>query len=648
MQKLMNLLQRPNQNEKTSFFFTLLLTFTTLILTNIDKIKSDSGDMAHHYILAHGISQDWEVDFEGATNLGGMNFYPHFTHALAAFVGYPFNSVFLGMQIVSLFSVALIWTILVRVLWQRSPKPLLAAMSLFMIVFTMRILKLNILPGSEIVDNYFYPQLVGSSLLLLTLYILISNGQEGYRGLLTAQYFTGVLGAMMINLHLLPALVLIGISFFLTIAKYVSADSRESFRKHQIALDVGMQTLVLSYLFTSPSLSNQSASSQTDGELKLSLINYPGGYWVVVLLSLLGSAWRVKKILNKKDDRTSVSHYWTFFGLSVTCIAALQGVLMNFGFGSNYAFKKYVFLVVSYLVVELANITSNLFSKEHKYYKESSFGVFAASCLAFTVLAYPVVMDTSKIVKIEKELELIKTSILPEPDLGKSNVIDLVDDYPSINYMFAISKTNTKFEDASREILQLNNVVNYSRYSYVVGSKLSYKYQQYKNCESLTYGEIYVIESKCIQEVLSKRSECSGIWDFSNQGLIPLSTLTGFGQAESGGRWTTGGDSTISCEISEALPSKVVIDFTPYFYEEHIMQRVNVSVNERNIRDYEFTNKSTDMRIEIELTGSLKLAKEKELVIMLQTPDSISPVDLKHNTDTRKLGIFITKMTFTK
>jgi hypothetical protein len=508
MHKLRNLSQRSSLDENKSFLLTLFLSFATLVFTNLDKIKSDSGDMAHHYVLAHGISQDWNVNFVTATNLGGMNFYPHYTHALAAFIGYPINSVFLGMQIVSLFSIALIWTILLRVLWLRSSKPLFATMALILIVLMMRILKLNILPGSEIVDNYFYPQLVGSSFLLFIIYIFISRVQDNYKGLRYAQYIAGFCGAIMISMHLLPALILIGVSLLLTVSKYILADVEESLRKIDLFLDMVFQLLLISYLLSSKTLNSQSEMSETDGELKLGLIHYPSGYWVVVLVSLFGSAWRAKKILRKEKDPSSISIYWTFFGLSVTCLATLQGALLNFGIGSNYAFKKYVFMVVAYLVVELASVASILARTKVKFFKESFFGLIAGSCIVFTVLAYPTVMDTSEIVKIERELEFIKSTSLPEPGKDKSNVIDLINEYPSINYMFAISMTNTRLEDASQEILLKNNVVDYSKYSYVVGSKMSAKYQAYEGCKSITSGEIYVIESSCIQEVILKRGEC--------------------------------------------------------------------------------------------------------------------------------------------
>src|SRR3954468_3709966 len=86
----------------------LVLVVVALVLWNFDRLWSLSIDLAHHYVLAYRLAEEWRLPVKDPS-LGEMNFYPWMAHALAAIAGTVLSSVYAGLQVVALLSLAAVW-----------------------------------------------------------------------------------------------------------------------------------------------------------------------------------------------------------------------------------------------------------------------------------------------------------------------------------------------------------------------------------------------------------------------------------------------------------------------------------------------------------------------------------------------------------
>jgi len=101
---------------RTNYLPLYLFLLGTFILFNIDSLWSGSVDLAHHYALAYRISEQWWLTSIFDPTLGEMNIYPRGGHIIAAIVGAFFNSTFIGIQLTTLASVAIIWLSILAIL----------------------------------------------------------------------------------------------------------------------------------------------------------------------------------------------------------------------------------------------------------------------------------------------------------------------------------------------------------------------------------------------------------------------------------------------------------------------------------------------------------------------------------------------------
>ncbi|MEX3941235.1 hypothetical protein AB4Y44_17100 [Paraburkholderia sp. BR10937] len=138
-------------------------------------------------------------------------------------------------------------------------------------------------------------------------------------------------------------------------------------------------------------------------------------------------------------------------------------------------------------------------------------------------------------------------------------------------------------------------------------------------------------------EASQARFLCSQTIDFSKQGNIPNSILSGFSSAEDWGRWTDGAHATLTCRAPNATSAHISLTtFSP----DGRRQNVLVSVNEA--APQQFTLDGTQQTLSIQLppltAGQIKLR--------FDLPDAISPKEAGLSEDSRRLGIGIREIEF--
>ncbi|EPM71016.1 hypothetical protein A584_10835 [Pseudomonas syringae pv. theae ICMP 3923] len=629
--------------------YTLLLVTAWLMVSNIDVLRSQSVDLAHHYALAYRIAENFNLINSNDPTLGEMNYYPRLSHIVAAIVGWPMHSTFLGLHIVSLLSLAAIWGAFIYML-NTLPRRVATASTLTLVLLLVvnRYTFHFDVHGGEIVGNYFYSQLVGQAVAILSMAVAVFL--EVRKGRSTAYVF--LIGVIAINtgVHLLPTLELLGL-----LGGLVLFNAYSDFLDKKLSIPAAIASLLipvvaLGGVVLNPAFSSMRKISENDGTLSFLNITYPTGIATLCVLGIILSVVLLTlHVKNKPMLGYPAVKYLALYGGAVSCLCLLQMVLVKYGMGSDYAVKKYVYGIVTHLFVSLAILigfafcrkasedsdTSNNYSLAYALFVAVSFYVvFKASLL--TLEAY----DLSDLVQLEKKLDALALQ-LPTAENGENDVvIGLEGKSPIFDYLFSISIFKTQRELAISDVLIAHSLQDYAKYSRVITSAGVKKYDM-SECRTFSGAGVSVSSAQCLSERANESSYCRGRVDFSTAGLVDQRRLKGFGSAENIGAWIVGRSAEFNCILDAQPPSVMVVDWIPFVNSKHPKQAVKVLIN--GLEQYSSVlTESAVTATEIKLPPS----NGDKLVVTFLTPDSVSPQQLGMSEDKRSLSVLVKAVTF--
>jgi len=126
------------------------------------KHRGGSVDMSLHYALVEYIRQGWAWPSLDVQHMGEMNHYPPGSHTIAALLAVAGGSSFLGLHLASVAAGIVAYASLLVLLRFTTPRAtLIAAAALVAVLLAMA--RAHAALGREISQNFFYPQLVGTS-----------------------------------------------------------------------------------------------------------------------------------------------------------------------------------------------------------------------------------------------------------------------------------------------------------------------------------------------------------------------------------------------------------------------------------------------------------------------------------------------------
>lgn len=280
-------------------------------MSNIDVLRSQSVDLAHHYALAYRIAENFNLVNSNDPTLGEMNYYPRLSHIVAAIVGWPLHSTFLGLQVVSLLSLAAIWGAFIYML-NTLPRRVARASTLtlvLLLVVNRYVFHFDV-HGGEIVGNYFYSQLVGQAVAILSMAVAVFL--EVRRGRGTAYVFLIGVIALNTGVHLLPTLELLGL-----LGGLVLFNAYSDFLERELSVPAAVASLLipivaLAGVVLNPAFSSMRKISENDGALSFFNITYPTGVATLCVLGVILSVVLLtlyvknKPALGYPADRKSV------------------------------------------------------------------------------------------------------------------------------------------------------------------------------------------------------------------------------------------------------------------------------------------------------------------------------------------------------
>lgn len=618
----------------------------------MDSMWSQSVDLPHHYALAFRISEQWTLISQNDPTLGEMNIYPRVSHIMAAIIGTITNSVFLGVQIIALLSLALLWLGIVLTLNTLRSRFAIASILLFSAFITINAISLKLnTHGHEIVGNFFYSQLVGHSALFIS--IPLSIHIERKYGALRSIVFLTALMIANAAIHLLPALEMLGMIFGLLFV-YVFLNKEEQGRiKHRLLAAISIGLIAIFGIFFHPSFTAMREISENNGDLWMHNISYPHGL-ILLCIGVFSTSLALlfKWAYDAHRIENSALKYIAFYGGATASLCLLQFALTKFGYGSDYAAKKYIFGLTTALFLNTSIILSIYISrlyptKNFSHFSElRSYVLLGSLCILF-IYSLPAtkILDTSDIVSIERKLIELSNTTIPTPASGKNNVVVGLENMPNtINYMFSIAIMKTARSIAIPDVLTKNAPSNPSDYSYIVSSYGNRKFGA-ADCNTISKTDLSIITSDCLQRRYSKTSDCRSGFDFSaGSAGAPVSLLQGFAAPESHGRWTKGKLATFSCNNLGAPLSKVKLSVTPFIAGTLKSQKIMISINGAPSTSFELAGaRDSKNPITIDIP---KGAEPKKYSILFEIPSAASPKSLGLSEDRRELGFSLRSIIF--
>jgi hypothetical protein len=141
--------------------------------------------------------------------------------------------------------------------------------------------------------------------------------------------------------------------------------------------------------------------------------------------------------------------------------------------------------------------------------------------------------------------------------------------------------------------------------------------------------------------------------DFSNKGISQFYIGNGFSIPESLGRWTMDEQASVNLRVmnlSLEKKAQLVLTYKTLITNSKPCQQVIIQLNQQPISSNRLCldnqgNEAQEYRYDIPIGA---IGKEGLVQIKIETPDSVSPYQLKMNNDKRKLGVFLQTLVITQ
>lgn len=437
----------------------IILNTISIILMSIfilyiqNYLFTFSGDLAHHYALVDNLSKYLGVN-NSFGNLGEMANYPNFSHWLAVIFGALFDSNISGMSFVSVLSLLTIWlTISIFILHL---KPLESFLTLLLILlFGIFSDQIGAFYGKEIVGNFFYSQLVAEAFAFLVLLVTFFMF-ERKRLLVLVLMLSSLLLPFF---HLLPAMQILGLSFLIAFH-----DMYKSKKFDYTVLSILFIGLVLFLLH--PSFADMRSIGNNNGDLSFPFMPSPTelDYDVTILLILVSIVLPLYFIISEKFVKYTPIKIISLFSLSNSILMLLQTIALSMGHGSEYAVKKYIFTLITLMVVLICILIAFFANKflENKYdYTIALPRFFVASIFSSILIVMQLGHSPSYLLDnlkdIEKNLHKYENNYTQDRDKHKAIYLDRNN---VLQYMFSISILEHPRDGFGMTLLSGSNIEN--------------------------------------------------------------------------------------------------------------------------------------------------------------------------------------------
>ena len=607
---------------------------------------TDSVDLAHHYALVVRLMEHGNAPFPFDPSLGEMNVYPRLAHQMAAGLGRLWSSPLMGMQTLAVLSMVLAWaglSWLISSLPQRTAA--IAALALAALFAANHYTLVMPLQGDELVGNFFYPQLLGQMLFIaiipLNMFLEKRAVSAWLRyGLLVPAVY------LLTGIHLLPALTLLAM-----MALMICTELLVMWRRRQPGLaatgviGAGLLLSAFGALVSHPGFAVMRDISKQNGYIALrhldstvALMSYSGAVALASAVLLLYWARR------QREASLMALKYIGLYGLAVSGLCLAQGLAWVFGFGSEYATRKYVFSLDTVALIDLALLPALLLSRKAevaatRWYAVLQYCVLPAAMTVLVCLtgaSRPAVRFTQQLVALESTVKALQERV-GRPETGKYDyVIGVNNSSAVIEYMMSIGQLRlARLENPNAaSLLFKRDIDDWSAVDRIV-SQENGAFDRYPACRiGAPLGGLVALKAEC----LVRRTRGGTRIELTDANKIFLCTAHGFSGREGGGSWTDAREATLRCPLPQPggkAPGRVDVEVLAFRGDIASMRAV-VGVEGQPLRQFAVGG-SRMQTLSLPLGGQAA----PEVVIRFELPDALSPRELGLGEDTRRLGLFV-------
>lgn len=631
-----------------------LLLALPLISYALATLSSASIDLAHHYALVVRLSEFWSLPNTADPSLGEMNFYPALSHAMAAMLGRIVDSPLLGMQLLAEIAVYLVWTaIAAMVLALPRRSAYLTAATLLVLIFLNRKFGHFFLHGDEIVESYFFPQIVAQACAICTLLAMLCM-EKNHIATHWRQLLLSVAIYVTCSVHLLPASELLG--FFaaaVALDVYMGGWPRRRANYVRMGASVALLAVASVAFLRNPAYTAMKSISANDGGLSIPhLSSLPAivGFSVAVMALSLGLvyAW-IRLARDGRGEEWIALKYIALYGVAVTGLCIAQYLALQAGQGSPYAVKKHLFAVATALLIELSVLPALLRSL-HPSRQAPAAGTTdgavldavllpALAALAFlATIAHAPAINMASVLAVEKRLELLHASLLADVERKNVYLSGLSDLPPTFDYMFSIGTFRTP-RTAAFHLLEPIGSFDFD--GVLIAGTASPLARLACRLPTSAYG-FAVMDGHCVNAALTTARPDIGL----TAGSAPSPCkLAGFSSAEDNGTWTDGAVATLICPVptNNGQPYRnVQLSASAFLAGSLKSQRVLLSVDGGQAVEYVYDQQHNPQQMHIAIDHPTAAS----ITIRLGMPDAAAPSALLDSGDGRKLGIMVRGVEF--
>lgn len=633
----------------------LLLTRATFL--------GEGADVAHHHALVYWLAE--RRAFPGPEeSLGEMSFYPPGSHVVAAALGAVAGSTFAGMHAVSILALVALWSAVAGVVLAISGGRRWWALALLGMALLLNSpvgpFRLE-LHGRELVQNYFFAQLVGQAVFWAAAAWVAHTSVISWR-----RTFVPVAAAAVIVtwVHVVAAVELVVLLGLMSLFRSRELWSRGERRRGLLSAPVLGALATGAAVLVSPGFVAMRSISTNDGALEVAYFNGMRDY---VLLAVLVSSTSLLMVVASERGprafRASAVPVRTLgllgWAIAAPCLA--QAVALTGGEGSAYAVKKYAFGLLTVGVVQACValallLPAVLVAKPPALRWGSrpapvparalwnSLGSWAAAALlsvgaVVSVFEQPALYAPSQVDLLQQRVEALRA----DADLVAGDVYAarLPEASPAIDYLVSISTLTAPRDDVAAALFDEQPLPLGEGDSAVI-TAVGSPYDK-KVCRRSQESDLVLVDASCLS---LSAADCGPAIRFGAAGSVTRKQVEGFARAEAEGRWTNGARAAFTCDLPAGLGGQQVrvrLEGNPFLPDGVARQRLRVRVAGTE-KDYVFQPGVAPTAVEL----AVQAPSSGPLTIVLQTPDAVSPAELGlAANDKRRLGYFVSSISVT-
>jgi hypothetical protein len=605
------------KGQRFGYFLFATIILSLLVAWFSRYIQTGSFDIVQHFLLVDELEKFHGVRDDTVQRIGAMALYPPGAHWMAVIAGWFFGSSLVGITVITVASAFLVNVFIILLVGANS----LTRVFLFIASFLVFSLTRSQI-GWEVVNNFFYPQLVGDVVYLGVL-LCVSKNKVSWKQ--TGLFLMAGLLAMWIQplvaIHIFAAgCALMAFQLLMSCRDKTPIKTAAACL---IVLAVGAAVIV----FTNPGFKVMRQISANDGSLLF-------GYSSIMLVAFLCAAfggWNLRRYWSGKAeyiDAVLACAVIAGFGLVIIQFALLK----MHGDGSPYAIKKHMFIVFTLGIMNAVRVFASLVPIGDKTLKPGLIApIFAGVASLFALKGF-----TTPVAPIVESLAFANHAV--ENNLPGYVPGNTVSDDGTLPIMANVMVSLTAFQHAfDAQAIAWQGGASIKEGSTYVMMRRTPRVSE--TCNLPDTKDVYVIlKTDCLTkytpgEVLSFTPDGIG-WQYASNG---------WGGAEQWGSWTLG---NLGGTITLSVPPgryELVIDGRAYVTKQHPVQEIVVEVNGMDIATWNFDLDKPIASNSIIIPESL--SQNGKLRIVLNAPDSVSPAQLGQSADARVLGIGVQALT---